>query len=292
METKTKERISTAVAMWLAKDHPDHSQNKLADVSGVNARYIQSIREGKTFILQKQEGKEDKQLPINDEHYYKLAKAIGINLQFTVHFDRDPNFNRIQYLCEFVQKTRRTGLIDSMDSGDGKTYGTEYYEKNHSNVIYIKVTHKMKGNDLIDHLIKILKIKIKEQRVSPAIKIQKIAEYCVGRPGLLIILDELEDCDRDIWRIIKDLTDALKSHCGIILCGLGLIEKFYDGAVKRIGLFPQLDRRYRANRVKLVQLTKPLIYDICCDNGISDRGAIRVLQKACEDRGMLAEYIK
>ncbi|MEQ9023032.1 MAG: hypothetical protein RLN82_09780, partial [Pseudomonadales bacterium] len=199
MNKELKDKISTAVASWLAEDNPDHSQNKLSEMSGVNARFIAEIKQGNTTYKL-----DNRDVDIKSEWYYQLAKAIGMQLSRTVHFDSDPNFKRVQNLCNFAQLGLRNGLIDSTDSGDGKTYGLEYFSQHSKSVLYVKITHKMKGNDLLDHLISSMKIKIKEQRVSPARKIQLIAEYCVARPGFLIILDELEDCDRDIWRIIKD----------------------------------------------------------------------------------------
>lgn len=284
MTETEKLEIQKAVVQWIDDENPQRSASQLAKLSDVNIRYIVAIKRGDDYTTQN-----DKQYNIKDEYYLKLGEVVLPQPLDSIHFD-NRNFQRIQQACDFARETRRRILIDSYDSGLGKTYSLEYYSRKHVNVLYIKVTSLMKGRDLIEILIDKLNIRY-EKRVSNVVKLRDITDKLI-RPGYLIILDEMESCSPDMYRVLKDLEDATYRRCGLIISGLGITQELEIGAKRNKKLMRQLWRRFRANRIMLRNVTRADVENACHQYDITDRGAIKVLQDMITDYAMLNEYIR
>lgn len=284
MTTELKLRIGKAVLEWINNDeNPDRTQMKLENLSGVSTRYIIEIKQGRDYTMNA-----DRKVPIKEQHYYKLAEAIGFPIQQEIHFNSD-NFKKVQAACRFTQDRKRRMLIDSHESGLGKTYGLEYYARMTAKVMYIKVTSMMRGRDLIKelmHKLTLQPIKGQSQRDMLHMITNRIMHM-----QYLIILDEVESCSPDLYRVIKDLEDATYRKCGLVLSGLGVIDELERGAKRGKRLMPQLWRRFRANQTRLEYVRPQDIEKACRENNITDMGAIKVLQEIIDDYATLSEYI-
>lgn len=280
MNIEQKQKLTEALNTALERE----SQNKIAEKSGVNHRYLGAIKEGKYSIMVG-----DTETAIADKHIYKLADALGIKLQTEVHFDFE-QFDLIQRRCAFAQSLKRRVMITSMDSGCDKTYGLESYSHTHNNVVYVKITSLMTGKDLMQKLMEKLHIQV-EGRVSNVKKLDMIADKMIGA-NYLLILDEMEKAKTPIHRVIKDIEDATYREIGFILCGIDLDKEFKALSDKGKALMPQLWRRFRTNITKIKPLTQPQIVTALKKYGIVETAVVDDLKSKMTDMSMLNEYVR
>lgn len=284
MNTEKKQEISKALQEWHDKDNTERSLSALVSKTGVNRSTISHILNGKFEVVHKEEGK--KPTVISDEYFFRIARGIGFSVATEVHIATE-SYQRGYDMCHYAQQTARNILLDG-SSGSGKTYLLEKYASENEKVLYVKCTSRMKGRDLIEKICKLLRMTPKSRTDSG--KIQEIADK-LAQPGYLLIIDEGESVAKDIYRVIKDLTDALYRKAGIVLCGMGLIAELKAGAERNAKLMPQLWRRFRGNRRSLKALTKKTIEEACHAYGITERQVIAYMQGRIEDMGMLNEWL-
>jgi len=287
MELAQKKLIVNQLNNWLEEGNPERSQAYLADQTGVNRSYISNVKNGQ-FVI-KQNGRKDTE--ISNEIFYKIADGIGLSLVTDLHFDTE-SYIRGYRACQYAQQMARRVLMDGA-SGSGKTYLLEKYARENEKVLYVKCTSRMKGKDLINTIIELLNIKTTTR--SDTGKLKEIASK-VAKRGFLIIIDEAESVSKDIYRVIKDLEDATYRICGMILCGMGLTEELESGARRKAKLFPQLRRRFRANKLSLSNISTGVAKDravkvACKHYGIEDKTGIAYIKENVYDMAMLNEWL-
>jgi DNA transposition AAA+ family ATPase len=286
MQNEQKSKVSEAVNAWIIEGNPDRSQNKLCELSGVSPVMVKAIRLGELTYKAKKDS--DKDIAIADQHYYKLAEAVGLKFEREIHF-ANKNYETVHNICRYAQSKHRRGIIDSEDSGAGKTYSLEAYARQNKKAIYIKATSMMKGRDLIQKIMTQLNITADGKR---AVRhLEQITEKFI-QPGALIIIDELEGASPDMWRVIKDIEDATYRKIGLIICGKGLINEIKVAAGKGKKLMPQIWRRFKNNQILLKALNRNNVAAACKEHGIEDAGVIKLLSRHIEDWSQLNEYIK
>ncbi|MEQ9426995.1 MAG: ATP-binding protein [Cyclobacteriaceae bacterium] len=292
MTTETKKQIAEAVRQAIASGT---SQAALEGKSGVNNRYIQAIRDGLDYVEQKDRNDKVQKTAIKDEYYIKLADVLGI-FQKQFHFNTK-NYQRIVQMCDYAKSTLRSVLIDSRESGAGKTHSLTKYAKAHrKEVIYIKHTSLMKGRDLIEDILDQMNITI-EGRMSNTRKLRLITNKVLTKQIRLIIIDELDKgtVAFDTWKVIKDIRDALDHKCSVTISGKGLISELKGGSDAGKKLMPQLWRRFSTNKLLLTYFNAPKQNNVetaCNESGITDPAVHNLLAKFCYDFQMLREYIE
>lgn len=286
MTTAQKNQVTQAANAWISDTDQERSQNKLCQKSGVSPVILAAIRRGESFYKPNQ--KEDKTIDIADTHYYKLAEVLGLNFEKHIHFQND-NYRIVFELCRYLQAKQRRGILDSMDSGAGKTYALEAYASQHSNVLYIKATSLMKGKDLIDKILSA--IHARPESKSMMAKLDAIARKVI-QPGYLIIIDEMESVSPDMWRVIKDIEDATYRKIGFLISGKGLSGEIKTAAIRGKKLMPQLWRRFKNNVKILKAININTITKACEEHGINDPAVIRLLSRHVEDWAQLNEWTK
>lgn len=258
----------------------------IAEAAGVSKSYVSKIKNGE-YSLALDGGKRTTE--ISDETFYKLAQVLGLQFEFEPHF-QNLNYQKIYRACNWAQATKRRVLIDSQESGAGKTYALESYTRQNDLTLYIKATSLMKGRDLIQLLLDKLHIRV-EGRRSNVEKLSMITSKLIT-PGYLIILDEMESVSPDMFRVLKDIEDATYRKCAIVLCGKGLSHEMQASAKRGKKLMPQLWRRFRSNRIMLGYFTRADVTRACEEHEITETSAIRALQEMVGDYAMLNEYIR
>lgn len=284
MTEQDKNKVYTGITDWMAADD-SHSLNELKRLSGVSPIMLMAMKDSQDEY--KPNTTEDRTLPIKDLYFHKVATAIGISLERLVHFESE-NFKKVVERLMYAQARKRRVLLDSRDSGAGKTYTLEHYARHNKDVLYIKATSLMTGNDLINELITALKIKV--ERASKATKLKLITEKFV-RPGFLIILDEFESVKPDMYRVLKDIEDATKGKCGMVLVGKGIIDEIRDQVDRGKKLMAQIWRRFRGNKLILRGFQSKDVQAACREHGIEDQAVIGLLSRVLEDFAMLNEAI-
>lgn len=286
MNSENKNKVMEAVASWIEEGNQERSQNQLTKISGVAPVIIQAIRQGQDYYRASKSSEKD--IQIAEKHYYKLAEAVGLKFEREIHFE-NRNYKQVHGICAYAMQKQRRGIIDSEDSGAGKTYSLEAFARMNKKAVYIKATSMMKGRDLIMKIMNQLQITPEGKR--PVRHLEQITERFIT-PGALIIIDELEGASPDMWRVIKDIEDATYKKIGLIICGKGLINELETAAKRAKKLMPQIWRRFKNNRITLKALSRQNIMAACEEHGITDPGVKKVLASNVEDWSQLNEYIK
>lgn len=286
MNQVQKNQVTEAVNLWISDTDESKSQNKLSQLSGVAPVILAAIRRGETSYRSSKSS--DKDITIASSHFYKLAEAVGLSFERVIHFNND-NYRIVHELCRYLQVKQRRGILDSTDSGAGKTYALEAYADQHTNVLYIKATSLMKGRDLIDKIMAALKVRPESRAVMA--KLDAIARKVI-QPGYLIIIDEMESVSPDMWRVIKDIEDATYRKIGFLISGKGLSQEIKTAAIRGKKLMPQIWRRFKNNVKVLKSISMPVITRACEEHGITDPAVIRLMARHVEDWAQLNEWIK
>lgn len=286
MTESQKNQVTAAVTAWISDTDQERSQNKLCQKSGVAPVILAAIRRGEAFYKPNQTA--DKTIDIADVHYIKLAEALGLSFERTIHF-QNSNYAAVFERCQYLQAKQRRGILDSTDSGAGKTYALEAYAAQHSNVLYIKATSLMKGRDLIEKIL--TAINARPESKSMMAKLDAIARKVI-QPGYLIIIDEMESVSPDMWRVIKDIEDATYRKIGFMISGKDLSKEIKTAAIRGKKLMPQIWRRFKNNILLLKGLNLNSVTAACREHGITDLPVIRVIARQVEDWAQLNEWIK
>ncbi|MGD1960530.1 MAG: AAA family ATPase [Fulvivirga sp.] len=286
MERTRKQQITTAINEWLS--HEGRSGAQLAEHAGVNAAYISLIKKG-NYEVSSANGN----TPISDKAFNQLANALGITWETTRHWETH-NYRKIMSLCKSTQKQKRRALLDA-DTGLGKTYALESYASKNDKVLYIKVTRTMSQKDMLDEIVK--KLRIKDILRGNRSKMMAIQKKVINTPDFLIIIDEAEYLKNTLFDLVKEIADFTHRKCGMILSGMDLRQKIEFLAAKHKHGFPQLKRRFFPNIMQIQDMgsktkgRKAEVEEICKSEGITETTAINVFKQYVYDYDMLAQWI-
>lgn len=278
MNEQQKNQVQEAVNNWLDENNPERSQKKLADKSGVNVAYISQIKKGEFKV---------KDTPISPKYFTKVAEAVGLMMSQEHHWETK-NFTIIQQVCSRAQQDGRVVLLDSEESGLGKTYGLEHYYHQHDKVVYVKCDSTFSARDLLNELLQVLRVRKNLQGNKS--KLEHISERIAGK-GWLLIIDEAELVKPALYRVIKDLIDMNRRKVGIVISGMGLTDKFERLAKRQKEGFRQINRRVRSNRVMLCGPSKAEVRKIVEAEGVLTKSAQDWFCRTVEDFQMLDEYL-
>lgn len=282
MEQLLKEQIRDTVNKWIKPENTERTASKLALKAGISASYISHIKKG-VFVIGN--------TPISDAVFLKLAVALGIREEEEqeMHW---PTYNLelITKVCKSSQRKKKIVLLDSDDSGVGKTYSLEYFSTYNDKVLYIKCTKSMGVKDLLNEILH--KLQIREKLVGDKAKIDAIKEKIITSPGFILIIDEAELVKPGVYIVIKEIIDFTYGRICVIVSGMGLKDKLERLAQKKREGFPQLKRRLFSNIVKVPSLSKKEIIEICERHSIKAVSAHSWFTNNVRDFQTLKEYIK
>lgn len=273
-----KQQITEWLNDWLDPQNPERSLSKLSEKSKVNISYLHSVKEGKNLVGQ---------TSIKDEYYLRISEALGKNLN-NEHQWNTKNFLMIQRCCSKAQKEGRAILLDSDESGLGKTHALEHYYHNHDRVLYVKCDSAMGAQNLLVAILQ--QLKIRRIPGGNRAKLMLIKEK-ISNKDYLTIIDEAELVRPGMYHIIKDIIDINYRTSGLLVSGMGLMDYINYYASKHRKGFPQIRRRLFPNRVKLYPLSNAEITEICRSEGIESKAAIRWFCRNISDFQMLSQYI-
>jgi len=282
MDNSLKQRVTHDLNEWLNKE--GNTLGSLANKVGENRAYLSKIKNGEYAIDQG----DRKATVIADRVYFKMATAIGKPFVDRVHFDTK-NFQIVKSAAAYARSTKRRVLLWGEDSGASKTYGLEWVALNEPNTVYIKVFSNMIGRELIDVILKAMRVKTDIK--SNLKKLKLIAETVITK-NYLIIIDEMEYAKAPLYKVIKDLVDYTYGKAGLILCGTDLEPEMRKAALRKKALMPQVYRRFRGSIRKLKNFSRSDVNIACEQFKITDREVIKYINMNVYDMGMLAEWFE
>lgn len=281
-----KRIVTEAVLAWIDDKNPARTGSKLAEKAGINANYVSQIKSGRYQVELKGEGRA---VVIKDSYFQRIADAIGLRLDDTLHWDFLDNFKRIQRACRKAQRKSIRMVLDGW-TRMGKTHSLENYAATNDYVLYVKCTQNMSAKDLLDELLAALGVH--EVIRGNHNKLRMIRNVVMKRRGYLIIIDEVEVVNPGIYKVLKDISDFSHRNAGFIICGMDIVAKLDRLATRQRAGFPQLRGRFFGNQVLLASaLTETEIITVCEHEKITTKGAQNVLAQFVTDVDMLSQYV-
>lgn len=189
-------------------------------------------------------------------------------------------YNEMTTLLKSAQEDR---LVMSLvaNAGSGKTFTSKQYEVENKEVYRVACSEFWTKNDFVDELLRSLGESSdgysKKERITRAIEILKKKKHP------LLIFDEFDKLNDNVWFFFITLYNELENKCGIVLLstdyirfriekGLRLNKRGYNEFWSRLG------RRC----VKLEPIAYEDIKAVCEANGISNSSAIEDIARDSE----------
>ncbi|MBR6174427.1 MAG: AAA family ATPase [Bacteroidales bacterium] len=288
MKLEQKQQIVEAARLY-ATEH-GLSQNDLARKSGISAKYISDMFNGKTFTVANTAT--GKTVEIADKYYHKLADYVGLTLKKeywkTVV---TPQMQRILVSLQVAKENGETNIIIG-ETGCGKSYVCDLFRRKYPADTYI-VTVSQTDNigDIIEKMITALKINVSAKTRSG--KVSEIIRYLADRRAdgqePQIIFDESEYMKQPALCAMKSLYDNLNRVCSIVLVGTDqLMMHLEQMKRKNKDGIPQFYRRVKfgVRRLEPIDRRFPGFLD-----DITDREIVRFLCENCDNYGELHDVL-
>lgn len=259
MKTRVKKALEELVAR-------KGSQAKAAaSLRGVSSATISLILSGKG-----EEVRESMWLNLQEQLLDKKQMAVA----------ETAIYNEMTTLLKSAQEDR---LVMSLvaNAGSGKTFTSKQYEVENKEVYRVACSEFWTKNDFVDELLRSLGESSdgysKKERITRAIEVIK------RKHKPLIIFDEFDKLNDNVWFFFITLYNELEDKCGIVLLstdyirfriekGLRLNKRGYNEFWSRLG------RRC----VKLEPIAYEDIKAVCEANGISNSSAIEDIARDSE----------
>lgn len=259
MKTRVKKALEELVAR-------KGSQAKAAaSLRGVSSATISLILSGKG-----EEVRESMWLNLQEQLLDKKQMAVA----------ETAIYNEMTTLLKSAQEDR---LVMSLvaNAGSGKTFTSKQYEVENKEVYRVACSEFWTKNDFVDELLRSLGESSdgysKKERITRAIEVLKKKK----RP--LVIFDEFDKLNDNVWFFFITLYNELENKCGIVLLstdyirfriekGLRLNKRGYNEFWSRLG------RRC----IKLEPIAYEDIKAVCEANGISNASAIEDIARDSE----------
>lgn len=190
---------------------------------------------------------------------------------------------QLMQMSSLLEDAQKESLVMSIvaPAGSGKTYSSKAYESDNKEVYRIACSEFWSKNDFIDELLRSLGENglgyTKKERMSKAID-------AIRRKTMpLLIFDEFDKLNDNVWFFFITLYNELEDRCGIVLLstdsievrikrGLRLNKRGYNEFWSRIG----------RKCVKLSGVSYEDIEAVCNANGIESSSLIEDIARDCE----------
>lgn len=263
------------------------SNNDVAKMAGVNPGYLSSLlRNQFTTVV------DGKEIPIGEQWFYKLAEwaQLPVKKYYWETF-QTTQFMEIIPALETAKKLSRVSVLIA-PTGSGKTFSVDKFCNRHPQHTYkITVSSVHKLPDILREIIDKLGIPYAS---STASRLNSIIERMrmLKRSGYnpMIIIDEAENLELPVLKMLKGLYDGINNYSAIVLIGTDqLISKLtrlkrYD----KSGI-PQFYRRVKAG-IRYVATGKNFMPFF--EQYVEDKGLRRLLNEICENYGELNDYLE
>lgn len=166
-------------------------------------------------------------------------------------------------------------------AGSGKSFSAKMYERNNREVYRLGCNEFWTKNDFVDELLRVLGESgvgySKKERMSMAITAVKRKE----RP--LIIFDEFDKLNDNVWFFFITLYNELEDKCGMILLSTDSIEvRIKRGLRLNKRGYNELWSRLGRRCVALEKIGWEDVEKVCKANGVDNASQIEDIYEGCE----------
>ena len=287
METQKKQEIAVQLSLFIEENNL--TQAKVAESTGVNKSTLTHILKANSdFTIP---AGNNKVVLIADKYFEKLANFIGYQLKKSYWENKaTPQFASIISILEDAKRHGATNIIIG-ETGAGKTHSTNLFMRQHPADTF-KVTVGSTDNltDLIDKIIDSIHI---TSGKSKSKKLRDIARKLrsMKEDGFTpqIMFDEAEYMKQPALASMKELYDALNTHCSIVLIGTEqLITNIDILRKKNKPGIPQFYRRIKFGIRQLPSVDRSFKLFL---NDIESNATKKFLRQLCDNYGELHDVL-
>jgi len=275
-----------AAAQEYAKQN-NLSNNDIANKTKINPGYLSNMfRNQFTVTVQ------GKPVEIADKWFYTLAEWAGLSLRKQYWSTVEtPQFISMIPALETAKKHSLVSVLIT-PTGLGKTYIIDKFchiNPVHTYRITVSSVHKLPDvlNDIIDQL-GIASGKSNASKMQAIINKFKEIKRNGGEP--CVIIDEAENLELAVLKMLKGLYDGIKDYAALILIGTDQLISSLTKLRKhdKRGI-PQFYRRVKAG-IKYIHSEKN--FKPFFEKYVEDKGLRRLLNELCENYGELHDYLE
>lgn len=286
MQQETKLQIIAAANEYIKLNKL--SQNEVARLSGINAGYLSNMLRSQLTTKVK-----DKDVEIADRWFYILAEWA--NLPFRKqHWETIPTrqFTEMLSLLENCKKASSVATL-VCDTGLGKTYIINRFQSKHPRTcIKVTINSTFKLKDILTAICD----KVGAEPSWATSKtltniIEKFKDLKRNGEKMIIIIDEAENMQLPVLKMLKGLYDGVKGYTAIALIATDQLIQGLDKMRRKdaVGI-PQLYRRLKAG-IRHINTNvdfKPFFEKFCKE----EKGLQKLLTSLCTNYGELHDYLE
>jgi len=287
MQQELKYRIVSAANEYIKEKAL--TQNEVARLAGINAGYLSNmLREQFTTTVN------NKPVEIAEKWFYQLADFCGLPFK-KQYWEPLPTkqFTQVLTQLEFAKKHSRTVTL-VCDTGFGKSYIVDRFQHRHPRqCIRVTVNSSYKLKDVLTDICDKLGI---DAAWSTSITLKNIIEKLkdLKRNGekIIIIIDEAENMQLPLLKILKGLYDGINGYAAIALIATEQLINSLERMRKKdaIGV-PQLYRRLKAGIRHITNHTDG--FTLFFEKYIpKEKGLQKLLLTLCSNYGELHDYLE
>jgi len=285
MTEELKYQIIAGVQEYARQKHL--SNNDVAKMAGINSGYISAMfRNQFTTVV------DNKETPIGDKWFYKLAEWAGLPIK--KHYwelIQTTQFTEIVPALETAKKLSKVSVLIA-PTGTGKTFTIDKFCNRHPQHTYkITVSSVHRLPDILRELIDKLGI---PYGWSTAARLNSIIDRMreLKRSGYnpMIIIDEAENLELPVLKMLKGLYDGVNNYSAIVLIGTDqLISKLTRLKRHDRSGVPQFYRRIKAG-IRYISNSKN--FAPFFEKYVDDKGLRKLLNDLCDNYGELNDYLE
>lgn len=289
IDKSTKHQISEAARQYMQANNLSQDafteHVKKVNGGGFSVAYLNDILKNKTVTGQKQ-------TPIGDKYYMRIAKAINLQIRksYRKHHDTENYMMCINTFAE-ARDTKMPYAIDG-PTGEGKSYAAmDYLRSQPKNTYLVRCDGDLTAKSFFVELAHSLSM----TPGGPIYDIRKnIIHKLKNESDALLIIDEAENLKDRAWESMKRVMDDLKGYAGIVFIGANEFETQLQKKADRLkGCFPQVLRRIREGGIStLFTLSFEDAIDICRAYGITSRPHVKGLYEKSRNTAQLTSMIE
>ena len=261
-------------------------------VCDVNSSYLSNILNG---VFTTSSGNNTVDIP--DKYFAQIAHVVGYALT-KVYW---PHIHTREFV-ELVSELKAGKLLHEakaliVDTGAGKTYAVKEFRRVNPMHTYVITMHSLLTiNDLFNELQNQMNIPNKGSKgYKRAQIIVKLREQRKDGNNPLVIIDEAENMNPQMMRMIKGFYDGVDKCASIVLIGTQQLEdQMNDFKNKDSQGGPQFYRRFKSGKKKIrIEQSKEKRYAPFFDAiGIADKAFRKLLCETCDNYGELHDYLE
>lgn len=257
-------------------------------LSGVSQAYLSAMLNGKHSV-----GADGgKQTDIADKWYYKLADVVGVRVE--KEYWKTIVTRQMRQIITEMGQAKKLGHMSTIicNTGLGKTYVMERFVNENPKHTYIfTVNSLVRLHDVVNGLTQALGL---EMKGSKALKMARIVmklrdiKRSGGQP--VIILDEAENMEHSLLKMIKGLFDGVVGYASLILIGTDQLEaNMLRAKNQNMQGGPQFYSRFKASIKKISAVVD---FTPFFEEFVEDKGLRKLLDRMCDDYRQLNQYLE